>query len=84
MPVLHLIFGIFLTICFLWLVFLFSWYVALPLLFIWAIWGFARWLYARILSLRYRSAANGCTLHQTGAPKHTHTTIIDAEYTEVP
>ena len=82
MSVLHLIFGILLTICFLWLFFLFSWYIALPLLIIWAIWNAGRWLYLKVQSVRFQRASNGCTIHRTTTKQHT--TIIDAEYTEVP
>ena len=81
MSVIRFIFGFFLTLIFIWFVFLLSWYVALPLLIIWAVFGGARWLYAKIQSLRYRREANGCTIHPT---KTTHTTIIDADYTELP
>ena len=82
MPLLQLIFTFFLTLIFIWLVFLFSWYVALPLLVIWAIFGGVRLLYAKIQALRYRRASNGCTIHRTESKAHT--TIIDADYTEVP
>ena len=81
MPILNLIFNLFLTLIFVWLVFLLSWYVALPLLAVWALFGGARWCYGKNQSLRYKKATNGCTLHRTNAKSHT--TIIDADYTEV-
>ena len=81
MPILRLIFGFFITLIFIWFVFLLSWYVALPLLIVWAVFGGARWLYAQIQNIRYRRGANGCTIHKTST---THTTIIDADYTELP
>ena len=82
MPVLHFIFAFFVTLAFIWLVFLLSWYVALPLLIICAVFGGFRWLFAKIQAMRYRRMANGCTIHRTQTD--THTTIIDADYTEVP
>jgi len=81
MPVLRLIYTFFLTLVFIWLVFLLSWYVALPLLIVCILFGSARWIYAKIQGIRYRRMANGCTIHQT--PSNTHTTIIDADYTEI-
>ena len=82
MPLLRLISTLFITLIFVWLLFLLSWYVFLPLLILWIIWGGGRWLYLKIQAWRYRRMANGCTIHRT--THHTHTTIIDADYTELP
>jgi len=82
MPLLHLIFMLFIIFTFVWLMFLLSWYVALPLLILGALFGGIRWLYLKIQNWRYRRMANGCTIHRTTAT--THTTIIDADYTELP
>ena len=82
MPVLQLIFNFFLFLIFIWLVFLLSWYVALPLLIVWVLFGGARWLYLKIQGIRYRRMSNGCIIHRT--TRTNHTTIIDADYTEVP
>jgi len=82
MPVLQLIFNFFLFLIFIWLVFLLSWYVALPLLIVFLLFGGARWLYFKLQCLRYRRMSNGCTIQRTARTEHT--TIIDADYTEVP
>ncbi|MDY6407969.1 MAG: hypothetical protein SPL08_04650 [Pseudomonadota bacterium] len=84
MPLLHLIFMILLGACFLWAVLILSWYVAIPLLIVWIVWGGARLIYAKILSWRYRSATNGCQIHKSEHQNTLHTTIIDADYTELP
>ena len=82
MPIIHLILSAFLTTCFLILVFVLSWYIALPLLIVWALWGLIRLVHNRILFYRFRRDANGCTFHPTN--KHeTTTTVIDADYTEI-
>ena len=82
MPVLHLILSAILTTCFLILVFVLSWYIALPLLIIWALWGLVRLVRDRILIYRFRRESNGCTIHPTNE-RVTNTTIIDADYTEI-
>ena len=82
MPIFRFIYTFVLTLIFIWFVFLLSWYVALPLLIVCLIFLGARWIYAQVQKARYRHLANGCTIHQTHS--NTHTTIIDADYTEVP
>jgi len=82
MPLLQLIFSILVTVCFLWMVFLLSWYIALPLLVIWAVFGGARWIYGKIQEMRYQRAANGCTIRRTTRSDPTDT-VIDADYTEI-
>ena len=82
MPFIHLILSIFITACFVVLVFLLSWYIALPLLIIWVLGTFIRWVRLQIQARRFRRESNGCTLHPTDehAPA---ATIIDADYTEI-
>ena len=82
MPILHLILSVLITTCFLVLVFVLSWYIALPLLIIWALWGIARLIRDRILAYRFRRESNGCTIHPT-KERVQNTTIIDADYTEI-
>ena len=82
MPIIHLILSAILTTCFLILVFVLSWYIALPLLIIWALWGLIRFIRDRIWTFRLRRESNGCTFHPTNNPKES-TTIIDADYTEI-
>ena len=82
MPVLHLILSALAMICFLFLVFILSWYIALPLLIIWAFWGFVRLIRDRVQLFRCRRESNGCTIHPTDK-QPASTTIIDADYTEI-
>jgi len=82
MPIIQLFFSTVLLILFLWLVFLLSWYVALPLLLIFVVIGAFRWLYLKVLQYRYQRAANGCTIRQDHSTKP-QPTIIDVDYTEI-
>ena len=82
MPIFYLMLSAILTTCFVVFVFMLSWYIALPLLIIWAIWGLVRLVRDRLLAYRFRRESNGCTIHPT-QERVTNTTIIDADYTEI-
>ena len=82
MPIFHLILSAILTTCFVVFVFMLSWYIALPLLIIWAVWGLVRLVHDRLLDYRFRRESNGCTIHPT-KERVQGTTIIDADYTEI-
>ena len=82
MPYIHLLFSGFILLLFLGAVFVLSWYIALPLLLVWAVWGTCRWCYLKIQQYRYRRAANGCTIRHKPATKP-QATVIDVDYTEI-
>jgi len=82
MPLIQILFSAIITTLFLIFVFLLSWYIALPLLVIWAFWGLARFIRDRIQLYRLGRSSNGCTFRQTSG-HDSKTTIIDADYTEI-
>ena len=82
MPLIHLILTAFIALLFLGAVFILSWYIALPLIIVWAVWGSCRWIRDQFISYRLKREANGCTIRRTqNRPRQT--TVIDVDYTEI-
>ena len=83
MPILQMFLTLIMLIVFITVIFLIAWYVAIPLLLVWAVFGGIRWLRDWIVAQRELRAANGCSIKRSHTKTKAKTTVIDVDYTEV-
>lgn len=83
MPIVQFIITFFTLIAFLLLAFVLAWYIAIPLLILWAVSGGIRWLQLQWQHYRDIKQSNGCTIRRV-RPRTNRSPVIDVDYTEIP
>ena len=84
MPILQMFFAGIILFAFLMAFFLLAWYIALPLLLVWAVLGGIRWLKDQWDSYQIYRESNGCSIRRSSSKStQSKTTIIDVDYTEI-
>jgi len=82
-PLFQIIISFIIFISFFLALLIIAWYIAIPLVIIWLIFGGLKWIQMRLLTYRQNRQANGCMMRRTRKPFREKATVIDVDYTEL-